>query len=397
VIFHTDEERDPDHGDPMVWVENGPSTLGLREVSNVILSNHVHGETCRLSMAGLDEAGNLGPLSDAHLLTLPQVSILHGAARNAGGVDFTINERPGHTYDLIAADASGFGSISTNQWTLIATGMTDTLVDSNSISGNLMRFYRVAPQNAWKPGALNRSASEEVYVSREVRVYPGQNWVSLPGVVDTCSVAQIFGVDLPSGFTPGASTRISWYERTSGEVATNQIWLASGSPNAWVYSHPPALSGQSANDRPVALQQGVILESPSSASFLFVGRVPTNAQEQVIMASAASPNFNLVGFRLPRHMHPSEMGLVGAGFQGGGNAFDSDWLVKFDKTSQTVRSVFYRTTDSTWRFTTFPFPTVPAGYFGPDDALLISTRKSITPWTWTNALPYAVPTRFMNP
>jgi len=58
--------------------------------------------------------------------------------------------------------------------------------------------------------------------------------------------------------------------------------------------------------------------------------------------------------------------------------------------------IFYRTNDSTWRFT-HDISLVPTNYFLFGDAIAIQTRKSTNNIAWTNVFHYTPPTLNMSP
>jgi len=134
---------------------------------------------------------------------------------------------------------------------------------------------------------------------------------------------------------------------------------------------------------------------------MFIGQVPTNTIVQTLASTNAPTNpqagaYNLVNFNQPHRFGPDQMGLLEAGFHGAGNPRDSDHLWKFDReTQQSGKPIYYRTTDSTWRFTTGEL--VPTNYFSPDDAIVIQLHNSDTSLTWTNRILYPIPTRDMSP
>jgi hypothetical protein len=299
-------------------------------------------------------------------------------------------------YDLISTDHTSYGDHMQQQgrWNLVGSVSNNWAMDTDPITGNDMRFYRASPRARWS-NAPPFIVSEEVYVAKPVPLRRGQNWVAFPGEPDTNTVLRVFGTNLPPGSTSADATKVTWYDRIGAESPTQQVWLAVGGD--WQYS----IGGSGdAHDVIVPLHQGVVIEIPVDAPepdycFLFVGRVPTNTLSQTVVGGAA---YNLVSFRLPRRMHPSEMQLLSSGFTGGGFMFVSDMIWKYDRNAQSVpQVVWYNTSANQWRLANGS--AVPAGYFGPDDALVIWTMGSPSNWTWTldPAELYDPPARILQP
>ena len=272
-----------------------------------------------------------------------------------------------------------------------------------------MRFYRGTPSGRWE-SPTRPVASEEVYLAKPITLHPGQNWVAFPGDPDTNTVDYVFGPhvnSLPSGISPPSSTRVYWYNRhATGDNPSNlqqAIWLDNG---AWVTDE---LSPQPAGDLLIDPTAGMVIELPgtSPATLLFVGRVPTNSQTQVMSPGT----FNLVSTRLPRRLHPSQMNLLESGFEGGPIAWDPnlpegqfpvDLIWKWDRQAQGIplasggfsQLIYYNTTSQEWVFLTGG--TVPNNYFGPDDGIVILVSPNTTEWTWTNTITYTPPSRFLD-
>ncbi len=418
VLYYTDEERSPTTNDPSITMENGPLSLGITNTSYAIFSNFVFDTTYRLAMAGRDRAGNLGPISDEAVITLPGFYMTQGvlnasynpqlfwkAATNQSG---QINRE----YDLIYCDALDFADTLTNQWKLLDSGYTNTIWDAGegeriAPSGliNTMRFYRAARKDYWLTNRNPRIASVEIYGAKNIRLYPGQNWVALPFEQDTNT---LYSALMPNALPGGSSdtdpnaAHVSWYVRSAGQVARVGAWCCSyGSSNGWLTFTPTM--NDPANDLFVPIGEGFIVEMPTNTStvynHVFVGQVPATVVTQQIVTgtgSFAGRTYNLVNFHGPNRVHPSQMGLLESGFKGGTSSTASDRLRKFNKETQlTDPDIWYDTNVNQWKFTTGGG--VPAGYFKPDDAIVIMSVKSTGNWIWTNRVLYSAPTRTMDP
>ncbi len=415
-IYYTDEARDPTTNDAYYCFTNGPTVLNTNTTGEVILSNFVFGLTYRLAVVGVDRAGNQSQITTASIsqVTLSGFYVTQGVVRitvtNAAKLAWTAAtnnsgqvEKP---YDLIYVDALDFTEATTSQWALVGTVTNSWLDDTGSATRtppmelvDTMRFYRASQKDYWRTNRDPRVASREVYVLKTFRLSPGQNWVAFPGIPDTNTVAFVFGHNLPASNSIINSTRVQWYARTTNQVATQEVWLAtSGSTNQWLYSIPASQSGSSAEECLVPIYQSVIVEIPTNITstqvVMFIGQVPTNTIVQTLKGNAAH---NLVNFNQPHRFGPSQMGLVEAGFQGGKAPPFSDHLWKFDRESQMVEDgiIYYNTTQSRWLF--YNGQPVPTNYFSPDDGIVIHTFKSTSDLSWTNKILYPIPTRKMSP
>lgn len=391
-IYYTDEPTGPDFDDLYIDYTVNPE-LAHYVTDEVVVSNFVFGTEYRFAIAGVDEAGNVGPLSDPLTHLFAGFSVTQGVAVANTESRLYWEAQTGRTYDLIYADGDAYSSALNSQFQLAATGETNALNHVVSAENGTMRFYRAAPRGRWS-NENRRVASEEVYVAKNIELRAGQNWVGFPGVPDSNTVSAVFGTDLPRGGTYPLATQIHWYERGNTENTTQTVWLATSGD--WL-----DLGSQVVNDKPVDLSQGVVMQVPEDTSFLFVGRVPTNTLSQTIAAEQGrqpvNRRFNLVSFRVPRPMHPSEMNLVNSGFTGGTGFARSDRIWKLNRATQEAEDQIWYHTDGTWRF---PNGTIiPASYrFTPDDAMVIYTVASNADWEWelNPADLYALPTRLLD-
>ncbi len=416
-IYYTDEVRAPHLNDPFIDRELVPA-LGAYDTDTVVLSNFLFGSEYRFSIAGLDDAGNIGELSVPITNTFARFAITQGVAVASFESRFFWTASEGREYDLIHADAYEYSDQINGYWELVGRGPTNTMADSVLLNGAEMRFYRAAPRERWANGET-RVASLEVYVAKPIRLRRGQNWLGFPGVPDTVTVARVFGTgdqnNLPRANQAINATRINWYERGGGQVVTQQVYMADN--GNWYFSVPDITN--KANDVIVPLEQGVVITIPASANKgvytnLFVGQVPTEPQEQEIVPNNA---FNLVSFRLPRHKHPSQMNLLASGFKTGSIAGPTwhqtveeeelgNYMWALDRVGQQISRFMYYNHAVGWGVTPGWYYTdgpnwygspIPASArpFGPDDGIVIRTSGSTQPWTWTNEIPYNTPTQFL--
>ncbi|MBP7830351.1 MAG: autotransporter-associated beta strand repeat-containing protein [Kiritimatiellae bacterium] len=415
-VYYTDDETEPTTGSLYVDKVVDPSLTNM-SVTNVTITNLIFDTTYKFKVAGRDQAGNQGPLSDTATLVLPGFNVTQGMVRvTDGGILYSeiywkaatnVSGGVSREYDLLYVDATSFSDGLSNQWALLESGWTNSLVDTGtpariapSLMVNTLRFYRAASADRWETNRTPRVASEEVYGMKTVRLFPGQNWIALSVIPDSNNLQNVLGHELPAGstYTDPDSTIVGWYNRVSNEVVKKDVWLLDwGTSNQWRTGNGWGGINQPADHRPVPYDEGLVVNIPTNQSETFVmmhlGRVPTNVQTQVIEPNYA---YNLVGARVPCRLHPSEMKLVEAGFHGSTLSLHSDRLRKLDRElKSTGQDVWYRTTDQTWRYSSGALAS--DFYITPDDGFLIWTRGSTEAWTWTNPLPYTAPTRLMNP
>ena len=136
-------------------------------------------------------------------------------------------------------------------------------------------------------------ASEEVYGLKTVRLYRGQNWVALPVIPDSNTIANVLGHELPAGASQSDpdATQMIWYQHASNDVVEKYFWLLDWGPsNQWRtgtgWGFP---SHQPADHYPVPYDDGFVIQIPTNTVrpyeqeglLMFLGRVPTNTQTQV--------------------------------------------------------------------------------------------------------------------
>lgn len=402
-VVYFSENGAPTTNDFSITMTNGPATLATNTTTTAILSNFSFNATYQLAMAGMDRAGNIGPLSAAVTSSLARFVVTQGLVQANSGTRLAWNGLPDKPYDLIYVDAPSYADSLTSQWSLCEGVVGGRATDTGSLTRahplsltGSMRFYRVAQVGKWTTGHQPyRLASEEVYVAKPTRLVPGQNFVSLCMIPDANTLACVFGTNrLPAGSSPANATVISSYGSPSnGQPRAVSWWLSDA--GHWMYS-----TGGIADAEPLALMEGynVILPTGSATqSVLLVGRIPTNVASQTMLAHA----YNIVGYNVPRRMKISELGFREAGFSGGRNMTQSDEI----RILASGVGVYGSPKVRIWLNSANGQFTFQAGGTGsaenyqvePDEALIIYTRKSSAPWTWTNRLFYSTPGRFMNP
>ncbi|MEM7391936.1 MAG: hypothetical protein AAF492_06265, partial [Verrucomicrobiota bacterium] len=337
-------------------------------------------------------------------------------------------------FDVLYIDEDSWSDSHSNEWKRLKTVSGYTTIDGagnggrpgpgelNQGGNRSMRFYRVAEKDAWQPGNTPSVASEEIYLAMPIQLYPGQNWIGLPGDPDTLTPAAVLGHGLPAAVLLAGATRVSWLNagKKSTITATNQIYLATdGGTNLWKKS---TLVGPAdpADHMPIPRHGTMMVEIPTNLpvqQFVFVGRLPLSAATPEVAGEvgAAEAHVTLVcGSGLPVALHPSELNLFpsgpashSSGFQGcdiprllGPDSIDLMW--KFSGLNQQIPAgeiIWYRTSDNSWRFLSAGFPLVPAGYFKPGEAFVIKrTNRPTNPgYLFAVPLPYSPPNDHVNP
>jgi hypothetical protein len=412
-FYFTDvENAEPTTSDPYVDVSAGYEDLGDFSATEVVLSNFMFGTEYRIAVAGLDEAGNLGPLSAPVTHYFTGFSVTQGVAVAHDYSRIYWEAVEGREYDLIHLDDHEYREEFGRDWQLSGREAANSITHQVDLNGYSMRFYRASPAGRWEPlletdsgqttSGRRRIASIEVYAAKPIQLHPGQNWVALPGIPDTLTVRRAFGNDLPAGGSPALSTRITWYERAAGDEVQRQIWLDNG---IW-YNALPGGQTEVADEWPVDLTDGVVIELPPNApssTLLFVGKVPMAEDGLHTQSIAPGQAYNLTSTRLPVNVSPETMELTGmlGATTGNMSSFQFDMMWKFDRLNQSVPDVLYYNngaygqTPGWYRLASWG-ALVPAGYFKPDDGIIIYTGGSSQEWDWTMPVPYQAPTQYLD-
>ncbi len=408
-------------GPTSVVTRNEITALAETNTSYVTIPNLEFGEEYRIWMRGRDRAGNIGPTSEAVYVSLAAFNLTQGVWKvvsqdqihlswTASYDGKTTDPSDFSEYDIIFAESPEFGLFMTNKWEHMSTVRSSFYVDEGNveidppgdINPDVMRFYRASPKGTWMTNRPSRLASEEVYVLKKIPLEAGQNWISLPGLPDYNTVKDVFRDELPAG-TSGNDTnasKIMWYAPGSEEVCTQSVYQLSG--GYWHFDLPTEKQGQTADFEELPLDHGFVVKVPVPTEFLFIGRVPFEPQPARTFGrpQPGQTNYVLISFNQPRRAHPSELGLLEAGFLGAPfpkwGAHDMIW--KIDEVNQIPDEyIYYSTWHSKWM--TMGNEPVPPGYFGPDESFVLV--RPYTPFSkdivWTNNLLYKIPTKNINP
>ena len=222
----------------------------------------------------------------------PKCTITNGASRSDDPeeVQLAVGTVDTLEYDLIYFDSTAYpagGAAANANWKKLysKTATGDTTLFTNSMAGlnpGYMRFFRVSPLGAWTNDPGGRFASDQVYVSKNITLYGGKNWVSLPCAPENPTVSNVFGVGLPSAESLAVSTCISLYDSGDTISPTGTFWLANGPPKSWQWS----LGGSGSADQFVLpVDQGFMITLPDSSparTLMVVGALRTNQADITI-------------------------------------------------------------------------------------------------------------------
>ncbi|HMO03676.1 MAG TPA: choice-of-anchor D domain-containing protein [Kiritimatiellia bacterium] len=323
-IYYTDAETGPTSNDNYLAVSTEYPELGNIGTGSIIMSNLVMGIEYRIAVAGVDAAGNIGPLSDVETKRLNVFTITQAFVNASGDVVVQwvgLNDRP---YDVIYTDATGYSDAINGSWRLAQTVIGTNFVDLGGLNEgsssnrphprNLpyktMRFYRVAPVNGWIP-SLQRvgAASEQVIVAMNAELVNvngvnGYNFIGKGMVPLVNTLEEFLGVNrLPAGNSIASATQVILYEPNAfGQPNATNYWLSSGAGPGWLSTVDDSPSDHVSLP---ATNRGFSIFVPSSTNLLLVGRVPwTNAEPVLILTSA----YNILSLNMPRPTRVRELG-----------------------------------------------------------------------------------------
>jgi hypothetical protein len=356
---------------------------------------------------------------------------------NAQGQYTQVNKQ----YDLIYIDKPSFQESASWSWNKVGTIQSNWFSDApgQDLARGNMRFYRASYKDRWRrtnvvSGLPQRPlASEDVYALHNIVISEGVNYVGLHGTPYSNTFASVFGTDTnlwPSGDSSATATRIEYYTASTSALISAQYFF--GSDGEWYQSYP------SGNSSPVTHTEqapgffsrafSITLPSPLPAKFVTTNaayadhwtnlpamvwhpilKVPTNGpisgqyQHTIHCGVQERSNvwaevYNLVALNLPVAVHPSQLNLPTNFCRA--NKLEADYIYTWDTTRKLVRdnTAIYCNLGGEWRFRQNDAP-VPAGYFKPNDVLVIVSRNGGlgNTWTWTYSPTnfYTLPTRWM--
>ncbi len=431
IYYENCETCDVTTNSPSLVYTNGPLDLNTNTTSSAVVSNLLFNEFYRFVIAGIDRAGNTGPLSSTVTVETLNFQVTQGVARVSTELEVAWIGNTNRVYDMLYVDGTSFRPDDfvdnwdwlqrvTNTWWYDTGGVNPTGRYRTPPSQilNTMRFYRVSREDQWQPTNSVRRSSVEVYVANTLELEAGENWHSLLMLPDTNTLPYVFGTNLlPAGATLANATKISWYgpgtssnpQTNLANTATAVVWLATS--GRWVWE--TGGTGFADTNFAIPLDQGFNIELPAASpdqSLILIGRVPTNQFTNIVIGGTqADPSYNVSTFRIPYRLGLSTIGLEDAGLVGNNNGSRADEIRILDTSAGDSSLVMpkarlrLRSDGTTWTYYSYSTNYFPNGpppgsqyVLEPDDAVVIIRRNSGTIY-WTNSVPYALPGKNFNP
>ena len=216
---------------------------------------------------------------------------------------------------------------------------------------------------------------------QRVTLSEGRNFVGLPVIPATNTLAGIVGTNLPANVTESSASVVDLWDQTY-QMLTNRSWLSSnanfpGWRAARAFTDNSALS--------LDVNKGFIITiraGQGSHDMLLPGFVATNAQTQVVQNNGCT----LAASTYPVSVALTNSGLVASGFVGGSSSATSDALQFFNPTTQLFdQTIWYDSTGATWRNADGGAAT---RQLTPGEAFVIRRGNwSAGNFTWTNPVP----------
>jgi len=389
--------------------------LNSHMFTNMVISDLNFDANYAITIRGRDEAGNVGPMVTVTGIT-DRFIVTQGVNRVALDLEVfwtgPTNEMVFRDYDVLYVDSAlGFRNALSNQWDLMQYTNRPVMFDTGSVSrvrpgeltNNTYRFYRVAKMGMWSTNRTVRSGSVEIYVTKALNLFPGENWHSLFFIPDTATVAYVFNTNLlPSADNFADATKITWFGSSYGGttnqqgIATAVVWLADSGNWTW------HIGGAGiANDKLVPINQGFLIELPTNASpqsLVLIGLLPTNEIIQEISGGTSASNaHHILSHHLPVRTTLANMGFMGSGFtRVGAQADEIRVLDQGGNGSLKNPKVRIRLTagGTGWEYAgSYPgYPPASQYIIEPDDAVII-VRKNAAMMYWTNRVSFTPPTK----
>lgn len=438
-VYELDGNDDPISTNVITYT-NGPANLDEFDTGSIIISNLNFDTYHRISIAGRDKAGNIGPMVTVTGLTV-NFQVTQGWARTVGNFTNAVRlawiAASNRIYDELYVDADSMTDSMSNRWdwmdritnnysegnTLLDAGGNNPTnryrLTPGELGGPTMRFYRVSQKDTWRPGQGTRRVSREVYVTKPLRLKAGENWYSTFFVPDTATVSYVFGTNrLPSGSDYASATKIHWFapnvwRQGMYDYTSNTVGLINGVWQKW--NRGAGDWDGPANNLTLPLQEGFMIELPSGSPDInlpIVGMVSTQEVVMTIPGKMGTQDVSYVrSWGYPYRVKLADLKLIGSGM----SKAPSDVLFRFadelrvlrndgNGTFETPAARWYIASNNAWKL-------VPGGYntnvyksapspatfvIEPDDAIIF-VRRSPDPIYWTNKLYYTPPGKAFDP
>jgi hypothetical protein len=411
AVFYTYNGTEPTTNSLAVVFTNGPASIGDITTTSLGITNLAFDTDIRMAVASMDVLGRFGPISAVVTQRTANFVLTQAVASAASGVMVRWEQRANMPYDVLYQDAASWTDGLANNWQWMATVTNDFAEDLGDVGRpsvpmlgpGTTRFYRVTRKDHWRGLWQPRTASRDIYVARNLRLMPGENWYSLPAMPDDNTIAAVFGTDrLPTDPNPALCMHISWYSGGTANGEANKTAYLSAA-NQWVYTLGGV--GNADTDR-VAVAEGFVIEWPGSSAtgLVVVGRLTTNSYSAT--AYGGNKN-NLLSYTTPNRPRVRDLGLREAGFRSAAayNQFTTPDELRILSntngngalTSPRLR-IWLKVTATETNFYHVGGGTANNVTLDPDE-VLIWWNRGVSDQTWTvNPLNrYSIPTPLMSP
>ena len=317
-IFYTQDSGSDPTKDSSYWDANDYPDLAAVGTEEVTLQNLAAGASYRISIAGVDRAGNVGPLSAVRPIQLNIYGVTNAFVDGNQNVVIQWNGLDSGLYDVIYADSTGFSSVVDSMWTLAKTVAGTQFVDEGGVNEEAgttrvhpaqlpyrtLRFYRIASLNQWKPtAAAAGSASTQIVVAVKSSLTNGYNYIGLGMRPFLNTLEGVLGTNrLPAADVLSGSARVNVFTPSlSGAADSNTWWLSS---LGWTYETNSSISAN--NQEFPTPNQGFNLWVPANTSVLMVGMVPWTEHPTISVATGA---YYVMSMNTPRPTKFSELNI----------------------------------------------------------------------------------------
>lgn len=403
-VYYTQDGGTPTTNDSFVDLASY-ADLATNTTSSVVLEGLVMGAEYHLAIAGLDRAGNQGPLSDPVSVTLGQIIITQAFANAQSQTEISWVGTGSAFYDVIYSDETGYTSRVDSRWKLAQTVSGTHFVDAGGVndgdgstrlppmelSEGMMRFYRVSAVNSWIPSSGRAGgATTQIVVALKSVLSNGYNFVGMGMTPMVNTLSDFLGTNrLPAGNSMSTSTVISVYEPSpTGDPQPNAWWLSTA--GGWRYEDGGGLANTQALPYPFTGYNVLIPTNVLKTNLLLVGRVPwTNY-----------PGFNLypntyhvISLNTPRPTKLSELGMRSHLVWG-------SQIIRADEIRVLQRGIgpwgsprarMYVNTNGVFTYHTGGTGSAENFIIRPDDAIIVYTRKLASPVVWTPPVQFEFP------
>ncbi|MSR64504.1 MAG: hypothetical protein EXS18_01840 [Verrucomicrobiae bacterium] len=230
--------------------------------------------------------------------------------------------------------------------------------------------------------AMHAQTVKAIGVHR-VTLGEGRNYIALPTLPATNTLAHVLGTNLPAASVESSATVLDLWDQ-SNQTLTNRYWLSFDTNfPGWRASS----SFADANGVLLDANKGMIVTiraGTGSQTLYFVGYVPGTNQTQIVQNNG----YTLAASNFPLPVSLANSSLIVSGFVGGNSLVTSDNVLFFNPATQQFDvKVWYDTGSAAWRNSD---ATVATKTLDPGESFLIKRRNRSGNFTWTNQPPYSV-------